>query len=98
MWQDEIDLKMNTITPAFDLSGENNIPPEYSETTGHVVFDVKMNFTQKARFVENGHLNPDPIDSNFAGVCSYNSVHIVFTYSALNGLDMYAIDIKLAYL
>ena len=43
-------------------------------------------------------LNPDPIDSNFAGVCSRDSVRIVFTYAALNALNMYAADIKSAYL
>ena len=85
--------------PAFDLvfDGER-VPPAYSEALGHVVFDVKMDFTRKARFVKNGHLNPDPIDSNFAGVVSRDSVCIIFTYAAVNGLDIYAADIKSVYL
>ena len=57
-----------------------------------------MNFTRNARFVKNVHLNPDPIDSNFAGDVSRDSVRIVFTYTALTGLDIYAVDIKSAHL
>ena len=98
MWHDAVDLEMNTIMSAFDLSGGDIIPPGYSEATGHIIFDVKMDFTRKARFVKNGHLNPDPIDSNFAGVCSRDSVRIVFTYAALNGLNVAVGDIKSAYL
>ena len=89
---------MNTIMPVFDLVDVNNQPPVYTQASGHIIFDVKMDFTRKARFVKNGHLNPDPIDSNFAGFISRNSVHIVFTYAAVNGLDMYDVDIKPAYL
>lgn len=57
-----------------------------------------MDFTRKARFVKNGHLSPDPLDSNFAGVVSMESVRIAFTYAALNSLDICAADIKSAYL
>ena len=46
----------------------------------------------------NGHLNPNPICFDFVGVCSCDSVCIVFTYADLNGLDMYTADIKSAYL
>ena len=99
MWQDAIDLEMNTIMPAFDLvSDGERAPPGYSKASGHIIFDVKMDFTRKARFVKNGHLNPDPIDSNFAGVVSRDSIRIIFTYAAVNGLDIYAADIKSAYL
>ena len=94
MWQDATDLEMNTIIPAFDLSGGDNILQGYLEATGHVVFDVKMDFTWKSRFVKNIHFNPDPIDYSFSWVCSRDSIRIVFTYAALNGLDIYAIDIK----
>ena len=99
MWQDAIDLEMNTIMPAFDLvANGKRAPLGYSEASGHIVFDVKMNFTQKARFVKNGHLNSDHIDSNFTGVVSCDSVRIIFTYAAVNRLDLYAADIKSVYL
>ena len=39
---------------------------------------------------------PDPIDSNYAGVVSRDSVRIALTYAALNGLDICAADICLS--
>ena len=45
-----------------------------------------------------GHKTPDPIGSTYAGVVSRESVRIVFTYAALNGLDVFAADIRNAYL
>ena len=84
--------------PAFDLETGDKPPPGYTEAYGHIIYDVKMDITRKARFVMDGHLCPDPIDLNFAGVVSRDSVRIVFTYAALNELDICAADIKSAYL
>ena len=44
-----IDLKMNTILPAFDFPSDNRAPQRYSKSSGHIVFDIKMYFTRKAR-------------------------------------------------
>ena len=62
------------------------------------MFDFKINFTLKARWVKDGHLSPDPIDSNFAEVFSRERDRIIFIYDALNGFDLCANDIKSAYL
>ena len=97
-WQDAIDLEINTILPGFDFPEDGKPPPGYSKSSGHLVFDVKMDFTRKARWVKDGHLTPDPVDSNYAGVVSRESVRIAFTYAALNGLDVAAADVKSAYL
>ena len=97
-WQDAIDLEMNTIMPDFDFPDDGKPPPGYSKSSGHLIFDVKMDFTRKARWVKDGHLSPDPIDSNYAGVVSRESVRIAFTYAALNRLDIAAADVKSAYL
>ena len=83
---------------AFDLPYGDKSPPGYTEASGHIIFDVKMDFTRKARFVKNGHLNPNPIDSNFSEVVSHERARIIFTYAALNGLNVCAADIKSAYL
>ena len=48
--------------------------------------------------VLDGHKTPDPIGSTYAGVVSSESICIAFTYAALNGLDIYAADIRNAYL
>jgi hypothetical protein len=59
---------------------------------------MKMDFTRKARWVLDGHLTASPIGSTYAGVVSRESVRIAFTYAALNGLDVFAADIRNAYL
>ena len=74
------------------------VPPGYVQSSGHIIFDVKMDFTRKSRWIKDGHLPRDPIESNFAGVVSRESVCIAFTYATLNSLDIYAADIKSAYL
>ena len=73
-------------------------PPGWSHVTGHLVFDVKMDFTRKARWVLDGQKTPNPIGSTYAGVVSRESIRISFTYVALNGLDVFAADVRNAYL
>ena len=62
------------------------------------MFDVNMDFTRKAIWVLDGHKTPDPIGSTYAGVVSRESVCILFTYSGLNGNDIFAAVIHNAYL
>ena len=72
---------------AFEILSENKkAPPTWHQVTGHMVFDVKMDFTRKARFVLDGHKTADPVGSTYAGVVSRESVRIAFTYAALNNL------------
>ena len=98
LWADAVSLEMNTILPALDLTPDNVSPSGYTRSSGHIIFDVKMDFTRKARWVKDGHLTPDPDTSNFAGVVSRESVRIALTYAALNDLEVCAGDIKSAYL
>eukprot|EP00957_Ditylum_brightwellii_P133948 10213955-Ditylum_brightwellii.AAC.1 len=58
-------------------------PSEWSMVTGHISFDVNMDFTWKARW---------------AGVVSRESVKISFKYASLNSLAVWAADIQNAYL
>ena len=57
-----------------------------------------MDFTRKARWVLDGHRTPDPIGSTSAGVVSHESVRIAITYATLNGLQVFAADIRNTYL
>ena len=50
------------------------------------------------RWVMHGHKIPDPVRSTYTGVMLRDSVRIVFTYAALNGLNVFAADICNAYL
>ena len=98
-WADALSLEMNTINVAFNFLPAGSSPPKgYSRSSGHIIFDVKMDFTRKARWVKNGHLTKDPTASTYAGVVSRESVRILLTYAALNALDICAADVKGAYL
>ena len=63
-----------------------------------LIFNIKMDFTWKARFVLDGHKTPDPEGSTWAGVVARDSVCIALTYAALNDIDICAADILNAYL
>ena len=99
IWMDALRKEMYGIQVAFDFKTHHaSAPPGYSRSSGHIIWDVKMDFTCKARWVKNGHLTRDPSSSTFAGVVSRESIRILLTYAALNGLDVCAADIKSAYL
>ena len=84
---------------AFKILGdEENMPVGYTKSGGHMVFDARMNFTRKARWVKDGHKTPDLDNSKYAGVVWRESVRIALTYAALHGVEVLAADIRNAYL
>ena len=98
-WGDAVDKEMKNVVVAFEILEEDQpVPIGWVQSSGHLVFDVKMDFTRKARWVKDGHRTPDPEASTFAGVVSRDSVRVALTYAALNGIDVQAADIKNAYL
>ena len=98
-WRDAIAKEMFNVGIAFEILPDDKSPPVgFDKVTGHMVFDVRMSFERKARWVLDGHKTPDPIGSTYAGVVSRDSVRIAFTYAALNGLEVCAADIRNAYL
>ena len=70
----------------------------FQEIECHMIFDVKMDLTRKARFDAGGHLTEPPASITYSSVVSRNSVRIAFLLAALNGLDIMACDIGNAYL
>ena len=64
----------------------------------HIIFDVKIDFSRKARFVAGGHMTEAPASLTYSSVVSRDSVKIAFLYGALNDLDIMACDIGNAYL
>jgi len=98
-WRDAITKEMHNVGIAFEILDDGqSVPVDWHKVTGHIVFDVKMDFTRKARWVLDGHKTPTPSGSTYAGVVSRESVRIALTYAALNGLDVMAADIRNAYL
>ena len=99
LWMDALRKEMFNVGVAFEVLEEGaRAPKGWSRVTGHIIWDVKMDFTRKARWVLDGHKCPDPEGSTYAGVVSRESVRIALKYAALNGLDVYAADIRNAYL
>ena len=55
-WQDAIAKEMHNNAIAFRiLEPDENLPVGSKKASGHMVFDLKMDFTRKARWVMDGH-------------------------------------------
>ena len=70
------------------MGSDDKPPVGFSRLRVHLVFDIKLDLTRKARLVADGHLMPDPVDSTYTGVVSRESVRIALTYAGLLGLDI----------
>ena len=70
-WQDALAKEMSKLMIAFEICAPNlKAPPGWFKASGHIIFDVKMDFTRKAWWVKDGHKTPDSTTSSFAGVVS----------------------------
>ena len=47
----------------------------WRKMTGHIIYDIKMDFRWKARWVLDKHNTPHPTISTYAGVVSRDSVN-----------------------
>ena len=83
MWRDALALEMFNVGVAFKILEEGqSAPTGWTKASGHLIWDVKMDFTRRARWVLDRHKLPDPIGSTFAGMVSRESVRIAFMYAA----------------
>jgi hypothetical protein len=99
LWQDALLKEMGSVCVAFEILGPGmKAPPGWHKASGHLVFDVKMDFSRKARWVKDRHKTPDSATSSFAGVVSRDSIRIALTHAALLGLPVLGADICNAYL
>jgi hypothetical protein len=86
------------ITPNDIQSGKVKNMTRFQEIGCHIVFDIKMDFTRKARFCTGGHTTNTPAAMTYSSVVLRDSVRIRFMLAALNGLDVMACDLENAYL
>ena len=63
-----------------------------------MVFDIKMDFTRKARFVAGGHMTEAPASMTYSSVVSRDSVRLAFLIAALNDIDIMSIDLENAFI
>ena len=98
-WTDAILKEMKNVGTAFTiLDLGKKAPSGWTKASGHLVFDVKMDFTRKARLVKDGHRSHNPNNSDYTGVVSRESVQMGLTYLELMDLEVMAADIHNAYL
>ena len=105
LWREAIMKEMRHVLPAFanahctldDIKKGLKLVG-FQRIGCHMVFDVKMDFTRKARFVAGGHTTDPPPCLTYASVVSRESVRIAFLIAALNDLDVSSADIGNAYL
>ena len=98
-WRDAIRKEMAAVGKAFEILDEGaSAPVGHTLIDAHMVFDIKPDFTRKARLVAGGHMTDPPASITYASVVSRESVRIAFLIAALNDLDVLAADIGNAYL
>jgi hypothetical protein len=85
-WREAIAMEMQNVMPAFAFRDDNKISIGYKKIDCHVIFDIKINLTQKARLVAGGHQTDVPMESVFSSVVSRDSVRIALTIASLNNL------------
>ena len=90
-WERRDDLTVGEVRSGKALRG-------YKEITVHMVFDVKMDFTRKARLVADGNLTDAPTSITYSSVVTRDSVRIALMFAMLNGLKVLAADVGNAYL
>ena len=107
-WTDAINKEMAKVKVAWEA--RDDVTPEqvrdgkvpdllrHQEIGCHIVFDCKMDFTRKARFVAGGHTTETPTSLTYSSVVSRDSIRLGFLIAALNGLDIMACDLENAYL
>ena len=70
LWQDAIDKEYRNAQVAFKvLSCGDRPPPGYNEILCHLVFNVKLDMTRKARYVAGGHLTDVPANMTYFSCC-----------------------------
>ena len=63
-----------------------------------MIFDVKMDFTRKARFVADGSKTQTPVTVCYSSVVSRESVRLAFLMAAFHDINVFSCDISNAYL
>jgi len=98
-WHHAIVKEMTNNASAFKFLDETESDPVGSTWIPcHMVFDMKVDLTRKARFVAGGHCTDPPSQITFSAVLSRDSVRIAFLIAALNDIDIFSADIGNAYL
>jgi hypothetical protein len=84
-WTDAIAKEMKHVFPAFNILDKGcKAPPGSKFIKCHMNFEVKMDFTRKARFVAGGHMTDPPSHMTYSSVVARDSVRLAFDPNLLN--------------
>jgi hypothetical protein len=98
-WALAIEKEMKHVRPAFTILDVGANPPLASKCIPcHMIFDIKLDFTRKARFVAGGHVTDPPSSLTYSSVVARDSVRLAFLIAALNDLELLSADVDNAYL
>ena len=98
-WQEAIRKEVGTVLPALEIKERGDPVPVGSTLIDlTIVFDIKMDFTRKARICARGDQTDPPSSITYASVVTRESVRIGFLIAALNDLKVLSADVAGAYL
>ena len=72
------------------LDKDNHAPVGYKKITCHIIFDVEMDLTRKARYLVGGNLTNPPLFIIYVSMVSRDGVRLAFLISVLDDLDILA--------
>jgi hypothetical protein len=78
----------NGLTPHQAREGKALELIGFQEIGCHIIFDIKLDFTRKARFVAGGHSTSTPSSMTYSSIASRDSIQLAFLIAALNDLDI----------
>ena len=95
-WMNAITKEMTNVGIAFTILDEGKKALlGWTKASGHLVFNVNMDFTQKTRWVKDGHQSPNPTTLAYVIVVSRESFRVGLTYAELMDLDVFCCSLFL---
>jgi len=100
LWKSAIQKELNTLESysTFKRVRQGKVPKGYKYIPLHFVFDVKSDGTRKARLVAGGDVISSPACPLYSSVVKTDSVRIIMTIAAKQGLQVITGDVGGAYL
>ena len=75
LWTDSHRLETSNVGVAIEvLKPREKTPPGWNKASGHLIYDVKIDFTPKSRWVKDGHRALNPKTSCYARFVSCESI------------------------
>ena len=91
------EMKNNAIAFKF-LEEDKHVPVGSQWIPFYMIFNIKCDFTRKARFVAGGLWTEAPTQLTYSSVVTKDSVQIAFLVAALNDLEILTADVRNAFL